>query len=276
MGESVPQNHIRQIVLRSMEKNSKYIYIETQSTDVFFYLALEYYLTTEKLFLDETVVLIWRTTPTVTVGKSQSVYDDVNSNYIEKHNVTVARRMSGSDTIYTDLGGWQVTLISKQRKSESSAEEFQKLVRNAIDGVGVESVYSRENGIFIEDCEVCRIVNYEENGFDVSRGVILYGANLDEIEWCTTKHTGSYGNISNYMEEPVSMLDFKGRLAENFVNPEKDTIRLTQKEIFRIREIAETLFMDEDFIYGGRLRAEGENAGNNQTGNVEESAEVII
>ena len=47
------------------------IYIETGSTDVYYNFGLEYYFAAEKK-LPEPVLLFWRTTPTLMVGKYQS------------------------------------------------------------------------------------------------------------------------------------------------------------------------------------------------------------
>ena len=47
------------------------IYIETNSTDVYYNFGLENYFTVEKR-LPDTVFLFWRTTPTLMVGKYQN------------------------------------------------------------------------------------------------------------------------------------------------------------------------------------------------------------
>ncbi|MEI3504582.1 MAG: hypothetical protein V8Q42_13390 [Anaerovoracaceae bacterium] len=97
---------------------SDYIYIENDSLDVYYNFALEYYLTSEKLFRDKTVFLIWRTTPTVMVGKFQNTYEEINQAYVDSKDINVVRRMSGGGTIFTDLGGMAVHIHSTGRRKQ--------------------------------------------------------------------------------------------------------------------------------------------------------------
>ena len=88
------------------------IYIETGSTDVYYNFGLENYFATEKR-LPDTVFLFWRTTPTLMVGKYQNILEEINKPYADAHGIHLVRRMSGGGTIYTDLGGWQLTFIER-------------------------------------------------------------------------------------------------------------------------------------------------------------------
>ncbi len=85
------------------------IYIETGSTDAYYNFGLEYYFAAEKK-LPEPVLLFWRTTPTLMVGKYQNILEEINKPYADAHKIRLVRRMSGGGTIYTDLDGWQFTL----------------------------------------------------------------------------------------------------------------------------------------------------------------------
>ena len=53
------------------------IYIETGSTDVYYNFGLEYYFAAEKK-LPEPVLLFWRTTPTLMVGKYQNILEEIH------------------------------------------------------------------------------------------------------------------------------------------------------------------------------------------------------
>ena len=60
------------------------IYIETGSTDVYYNFGLEYYFAAEKK-LPEPVLLFWRTTPTLMVGKYQNILEEINKPYADAH-----------------------------------------------------------------------------------------------------------------------------------------------------------------------------------------------
>ena len=99
------------------------IYIETGSTDPYFNFGLEYYLITEKKF-SEPVFLFWQTAPTLMVGKFQNTLEEINAVYAKEHHINIVRRMSGGGTIYTDMGGWQFTLIIPGQTEEISFSEY--------------------------------------------------------------------------------------------------------------------------------------------------------
>ena len=123
-----------------MEKNN-YIYIENDSLDVYYNFALEYYLTSEKPFRDKTVFLIWRTTPTVMVGKFQNTYREINSRFVEENGINVVRRMSGGGTIFTDLGGWQFTFIAPAQSDQISFREYTEPVIEVLQSLGVDAYF---------------------------------------------------------------------------------------------------------------------------------------
>ena len=108
------------------------IYIETGSTDVYYNFGLENYFTVKKR-LPDTVFLFWRTTPTLMVGKYQNVLEEINKPYADAHGIHLVRRMSGGGTIYTDLGGWQFSYITKSSGIEI---EFGRFIDPIVDILG--------------------------------------------------------------------------------------------------------------------------------------------
>ena len=107
------------------------IYIETGSTDVYYNFGLEYYFAAEKK-LPEPVLLFWRTTPTLMVGKYQNILEEINKPYADAHKIRLVRRMSGGGTIYTDLGGWQFTFIEH---SDQTQIDFSQYIGPVVDAV---------------------------------------------------------------------------------------------------------------------------------------------
>lgn len=64
------------------------------------------------------MLLFWRTTPTLMVGKYQNILEEINKPYADAHKIRLVRRMSGGGTIYTDLGGWQFTFIEHSDQTQ--------------------------------------------------------------------------------------------------------------------------------------------------------------
>ena len=132
------------------------IYIETGSTDVYYNFGLEYYFAAEKK-LPEPVLLFWRTTPTLMVGKYQNILEEINKPYADAHRIRLVRRMSGGGTIYTDLGGWQFTFIEH---SEPDADRFFPVHRprsiDALRELGADAAFNGRNDLTDRRQEILR------------------------------------------------------------------------------------------------------------------------
>ena len=240
----------------------QYIYIETDSTDAAFNFALEYYLATERPFPGKTVVLIWRTAPTVMVGRFQNTFAEINRAYVEKKQIAVARRMSGGGTIYTDFGAWQYSFITFAKGKASGMRELAAPVVDILRKLGAPAEFSGRNDILIEGRKVSGTAQYRKNGCVVHHGSLLYAADLDEIvrstnvscEKLQAKGIQSVrqrvGNISDYLPAPLSMMEFKEALIKSFAADPSQIMTLEKTDIRRVRELAEEIFSDWEFIYG--------------------------
>lgn len=244
-----------------MEKNN-YIYIENDSLDVYYNFALEYYLTSEKPFRDKTVFLIWRTTPTVMVGKFQNTYREINSRFVEENDINVVRRMSGGGTIFTDLGGWQFTFIAPAQSEQISFREYTEPVIEVLQSLGVEAYFDGRNDIMVDGKKVSGNAQYMRNGFVVHHGSLLYSTDLDMLERSTVSNEEKLqskgvssvrehvGNISDYFTDPLSMTEFRDRIIAKFITDDSQVIQLMPEDIERLEEIAIDRFGSWENIYG--------------------------
>ena len=125
------------------------IYIETGSTDVYYNFGLEYYFAAEKK-LPEPVLLFWRTTPTLMVGKYQNILEEINKPYADAHKIRLVRRMSGGGTIYTDLGGWQFTFIEHSDQTQIDFSQYIGPVVDAVRELGADAGFNGRNDLLID------------------------------------------------------------------------------------------------------------------------------
>ena len=72
------------------------ILVDFNSLDACEHFALEYYLATER-DLGETALLLWRTEPTLMVGKYQNARLEINLPLARALGVKIVRRLSGGD-----------------------------------------------------------------------------------------------------------------------------------------------------------------------------------
>lgn len=68
-------------------------------TDIYFHLAAEEYLLKQET---DSVFMLWQDTPSVVMGKHQSVQLEVNREWAEEQQIQIARRFSGGGAVYHD------------------------------------------------------------------------------------------------------------------------------------------------------------------------------
>lgn len=241
---------------------NKILYIDSNSLDPYFNFGLEYYLTTEKTFEDATVLLFWRTYPTLMVGKYQNTLEEINQDYAARKNIALVRRMSGGGTIYTDLGGWQYSFITKNEGQEIQFREYTGPIIRALKELGVEAEFNGRNDLLIGGRKFSGTAQYMHNGFTVHHGSLLYSTDFGEMER-STKVSGykitSKGiksvrdrvtNIADYLQQPISSQEFKNLMVRSLMGERGQSYVLTPEDIKQCRRIAEEKFQSRESIYG--------------------------
>lgn len=84
----------------------------SQSSDVFANLALEDWLYKNWSFERRNVLLLWRNSPCVVIGRHQNPQVEANLPYLESAGVPVARRGSGGGAVYHDHGNLNCTFFT--------------------------------------------------------------------------------------------------------------------------------------------------------------------
>lgn len=236
------------------------IYIETNSTDVYYNFGLEYYFTAEKR-LPEPVFLFWRTTPTLMVGKYQNVVEEIDRDYAAKHDIRIVRRMSGGGTIYTDMGGWQFTFITDDDAEEIEFHRYIAPVIDALKELGVEASFNGRNDLVIDGRKFSGNAQYRLAGRVVHHGSLLFDTNIEQMVASTTvddykilsKSIKSVRervtNIAEHLREPMDPETFKECMVRHITGGEK-TYEVTPEDDARIRVLAAEKFAAWECIYG--------------------------
>lgn len=89
---------------------NKVVFI-SQSTDVFSNLALEAWLYKNWSFSRRQLLLLWRNSPCVVIGRHQNPFREANLAYLESAHVPLARRHSGGGAVYHDNGNLNCTFF---------------------------------------------------------------------------------------------------------------------------------------------------------------------
>ena len=230
------------------------IYIESASLSAHFNLALEYYLATEKI-INDTVVFLWRTAPTVVIGKFQNALEELDRQYTEDKGICIARRMSGGGTIYNDEGGLMFTYIVPENKPEIDFLSFITPVIEALRKMGVNASASGRNDILVDGKKVSGNAQFKTGGVTVHHGTLMFDVDIGEVVRATTpkpyKITSKsiqsvrerVTNIREHLPAGADMTrdEFKNRLALELAGDCPHLV-LSDADLARVAEIAEERF----------------------------------
>lgn len=233
------------------------IYIDTKSTDVFYNFGCEYYFATEKHLSDD-IFLMWATEPTLMIGKYQNTMGEIDSAYAREKNITVVRRMSGGGTIYTDLGGWQFSVITP---SSGLGIEFGRFVYPVVDALcslGLNAAATGRNDITVDGKKVSGNAQFRLSGTTVHHGSLLFDTDIHELVCATTpkdyKITSKsiksvrdrVTNIRDHLAHDMTHEEFRQLIVSRLTN---STYTISNNDGERIRAISCEKFNDPKIIY---------------------------
>ncbi|XP_077462536.1 lipoyl amidotransferase LIPT1, mitochondrial [Stigmatopora argus] len=87
----------------------------SQSTDVHENLSLEEWIEANVDLNQRNVLLLWRNTPAVVIGRHQNPWKECNLSLIKRSGISLARRQSGGGTVFHDLGNLNLTFFASKK-----------------------------------------------------------------------------------------------------------------------------------------------------------------
>lgn len=238
------------------------IYIENNVTDPFFNFALEYYLLTEKKMNTDQIFIFWRTEPTLMIGKYQNTIEEINETFARNHGVKVVRRITGGGTIYTDMGGWQFSFITRGQAEAINFNKYIEPVIAALGNLDVTAEFNSRNDLVIHGKKFSGNAQCMLNGYTLHHGSLLFNTDFEQMVKCLTVDDNkiiSKGiksvkervtNISEYLKEPIDTDTFRQMMVESIMQGSKKEYRLTDEDLGRIHTIAKAKFESWNWNYG--------------------------
>ncbi len=199
------------------------IFVRRPQTNPYFNIAAEEFILKNS---SEDVLMLWQSEPSVVVGKHQNVLAEVNMDFVHENNIPVIRRISGGGTVYHDLGNVNLTLIQTMEKQENLID-FRKFTQPVIDFLkqfGLEAYFEGKNNLTVKGKKFSGNSAHVFKNRVMHHGTFLYHTDLNRLE--KVIHRGNshiidksiksiratVGNISEYLESPVSTETFVHRL----------------------------------------------------------------
>lgn len=163
-------------------------YYQSQSTDPYYNLALEEYLT--QTAIDE-VFMLWRNAPTVVIGKNQNPSDELDIRLADSMGITIVRRMSGGGAVYHDLGNVNFSYISQNTHQFGDFCAFAQPVLDFLHRMGVDAQHIGNNdiGVQLADNSIRKIsgnAQYICKSNILHHGTLLFDTDLNMLSTILT------------------------------------------------------------------------------------------
>jgi lipoate-protein ligase A len=196
-------------------------------TDPRINLAIEEY-ALKNLDINESYLLFYINKPSIIIGRNQNTIEEINTDYVEKNDITVVRRLSGGGAVYHDLGNLNFSFITKDDgQSFHNFKKFTEPVIKALQKLGVNAELSGRNDIVVEGRKVSGNAQFSTGGRMFSHGTLMLQSEIDhvvsslrvkkdKIESKGIKSIRSrVANISEFLSEKLTIEEFRSILLTN-------------------------------------------------------------
>lgn len=236
-------------------------FIEGQSHDPAYNLALEEYLYRSVNEGHPGYFLLWQNAPSIIVGRFQNTAQEVNRPFVEERGIHVVRRISGGGAVYHDLGNVNYSFIVPN--DEGTPFDFARHARPVIDALaklGVEAESGGRNDLLIDGRKFSGSAQHMDRRRLLHHGTLLFNSDLSVLEQAlnvdeekfTSKGFKSVRsrvtNILPMLPEPISVEEFIDALRGALSGTE--TSSLDEAQLSEIRGLRDEKYATWEWNWG--------------------------
>jgi lipoate-protein ligase A len=236
--------------------------INQSSTDPYFNLAAEEYFLKN---FQEDFFMLWRSKPSVVVGKHQNALAEINHEFVRKHQIPVARRLSGGGTVFHDPGNVNFTFIRNVKDiSEVNFKVFTVPVVAALKKLGVEAYTTGRNDLLIDGKKISGNAEHVHKNRVLHHGTLLFDSHLEALKGAlkvdltkfedkaVQSNRSEVTNIAEYLPAPISVEEFTSFLFSEICGtyPDFRVYEPTSEDIAAIEKLREEKYQTWDWIFG--------------------------
>lgn len=236
-------------------------YLETHSLDPCYNLAFEEYVLKERRTGDW--LILWQNENTVVVGVNQNPMEEIDQDFIKKHNIAVVRRDTGGGAVYHDLGNLNYSFITDLGNREQlTLSRFTEPICRALISIGIPAEVSGRNDITVYGQKVSGVAQRIDGNRILHHGTLLFDSDLNKIagslrtdpEKFQSKSSKSVrarvGNIRDFLSEDMEFSVFWQHILSELTAEGlyREEITLEEKEL--IRRLADEKYRSWDWTWG--------------------------
>ena len=254
--------------------------INQPNSDPYFNLAAE------EFFLknfQEDFFMMWRSRPSVVVGKHQNALAEINHEFVRENQIPVARRLSGGGTVFHDPGNVNFTFIRNVANiSEVNFKVFTVPVIEALKRLGVEAYTTGRNDLLIDGKKISGNAEHVHRNRVLHHGTLLFDSHLEALKGAlkvdlskfedkaVQSNRSEVTNIANYLPNPISVEEFTdflfSEISQNY--PGFMVYEPTPEDIEAIEKLSIEKYQTWDWIFGYSPRYRFNNSLNISNGEI--------
>ncbi|MFC4403199.1 lipoate--protein ligase [Gracilibacillus xinjiangensis] len=235
-------------------------------TDPRINLAIEEYVL-KKFGETDSYLLFYINEPSIIIGKNQNTIEEINTDYVDANGIHVVRRLSGGGAVYHDQGNLNFSFITKDDgDSFHNFAKFTEPVVEALRALGVPAELKGRNDLVADGRKISGNAQFTTRGRMFSHGTLMYDSEIEHVVKSLnvkTEKIQSKGiksirsrvtNISEFMEEKLSMDEFKKHILRHIFDVEniEDVPQyvLTEEDWANIHQLSKERYQNWDWNYG--------------------------
>ena len=238
-------------------------YIESNSTDPYFNLALEEYVF-DQLSENDSFFMLWQNENTIVIGKYQNTAEEINQAFVDENGIRVVRRLSGGGAVYHDKGNLNFTFIVDQDQlPDFNFRAFAVPIVETLKDFGIRAEFNGRNDITINGRKFCGNSQYVKRGRVLHHGCIMLDSNLTNVSdglkvrkaKFISKNAksvrGRVTTINSHLEKPLSMDEFKQALKRNILGDGQiEPYILAAADLAAIEKLKKEKYQTWEWNYG--------------------------
>lgn len=231
------------------------------TTNPYINLAIEEFLIRQLDCSMDDYLLFYVNEPCIVLGKNQSIYREVNFDFLRNKELKLARRISGGGTVYQDAGNLNFAFITMfEEHKVNNYKYFNQPVIDALIRVGIPAEIDARNNILCQEKKISGNAQFTNRKNIISHGTLLVNANLPilrsslkpnafSIETkAVSSVSSSVMNLSDFSKTFQNSNDLKQYLRAELNASE--TYQFKKEEWKEILKLATGKFETYNWIYG--------------------------
>ncbi len=230
-------------------------------TDPSINLAIEEYLVRHADCNGKDYLFLYINAPCIVLGKNQSIYREVNFNFLRSNQLKLCRRISGGGTVYQDKGNLNFAFIAAfANEKVNNYKFFNQLIIDALMEVGLHATMDARNNILYEEKKISGNAQFTDRKNLISHGTLLFDADLSLLRNSLEENEfqvftkapqsvqSSVTNIQPYVNRVSTAEELKDFIT-TFSKPES-VFQFTEKQWEEIKNSAIEKFESYEWVYG--------------------------